>query len=150
VTPAFLFAVLLWEPVRRRSDELQASGTAPYQAVQQAAAELLARQVQRVALPRRFSTPMQEIWALQSRFGNTRGRRPQRLLAHPRFRAAYDFMLLRTAAGEADPELATWWTALQDGAEDAPPPSAPGSSRRRGRRGGRRGGRRKAAPVEGE
>ncbi len=150
VTPAFLFAVLLWEPVRLRSDELQASGTAPYQAVQQAAAELLARQVQRVALPRRFSTPMQEIWALQSRFGNTRGRRPQRLLAHPRFRAAYDFMLLRTAAGEADPELATWWTALLDGAEDAPPPSAPGSSRRRGRRGGRRGGRRKAAPVEGE
>ena len=150
VTPAFLFAVLLWEPVRRRSDELQASGTAPYQAVQQAAAELLARQVQRVALPRRFSTPMQEIWALQSRFGNTRGRRPQRLLAHPRFRAAYDFMLLRTAAGEADPELAKWWTALKDGAEEAPPPSAPGSSRRRGRRGGRRGGRRKAAPVEGE
>ncbi len=146
VTPAFLFAVLLWEPVRRRAEALQAEGAPAFQGIQLAAGELLGKQLQRVALPRRFSTPMQEIWSLQARFSNTRGKRPQRLLAHPRFRAAYDFMLLRAAAGEADPELAKWWTALQEGAVDAQPASEPGSARRRGRR---RRGRRKAAPAEG-
>jgi poly(A) polymerase len=148
VTPAYLFAVLLWEPVRRRSAALQADGEAAYPAVQRAAAELLSRQVARVSLPRRFSTPMQEIWALQSRFQYTRGKRPHRLLTHPRFRAAYDFMLLRATSGEADPDLAAWWTAFIDGNGEAPAPSKPAGSRRRGRRGGRR--RRKPAVAEGE
>jgi len=149
VTPAFLFAVLLWEPVRQRAEVLQADGTAPHQAIQQAASEVLSRQLECVALPRRFSTPMQEIWLLQPRFGHTRGKRPQRLLAHPRFRAAYDFMLLRASAGEADPELAAWWTDLQEGSAEAPPPAPNAEKRRRPRR--RRGGRRsKAAPAEAE
>jgi len=140
VTPAFLFAVLLWEPVRQRAEQLQADGTAPHQAIQQASAEVLSRQLERVALPRRFSTPMQEIWLLQPRFGHTRGKRPQRLLAHPRFRAAYDFMLLRASAGEADPELAAWWTGLQDGDAGAPPPGDAEKRRRpRRRRRSRRG-----------
>lgn len=149
VTPAFLFAVLLWEPVRQRADALQAGGAAPYQAIQQAAGEVVSRQLERVSLPRRFSTPMQEIWALQSRFTNTRGKRPKRLMAHPRFRAAYDFLLLRTQAGESDPELADWWTALQESDGSAPPPAEPGTARRRSRRGGRRR-RRKPATTEGE
>ena len=149
VTPAFLFAVLLWEPVRQRAEDLKSAGEQPYQAMQKAAGELLARQVQRVALPRRFSTPMQEIWSLQARFGNTRGKRPKRLLAHPRFRAAYDFLLLRAEAGEADPELATWWTQYQDGNVDAPPPTPPGTRSRRSRRGGRRR-RSRPAAVDGE
>jgi poly(A) polymerase len=149
VTPAFLFAVLLWEPVRQRANELQADGEAPYPAVQRAAGELLSRQVDKVALPRRFSAPMQEIWALQSRFQHTRGKRPQRLLTHPRFRAAYDFMLLRAEAGEADPALAQWWTEYQAGNAEAPPESKPGSGKRRGRRGGRRR-RRKPESAAGE
>ena len=146
VTPAFLFAVLLWEPVRRRSDTLRADGVAPYHAIQQAAGEVVANQLERVSLPRRFSTPMQEIWALQSRFVNRRGKRPKRLLAHPRFRAAYDFLLLRAASGEAEQELADWWTAFQDNDADAPAPSVPGTSRRRPRR--RR--RRKPSSAESE
>ncbi|MCB1775284.1 MAG: polynucleotide adenylyltransferase PcnB, partial [Gammaproteobacteria bacterium] len=149
VTPAFLFAVLLWEPVRQRATQLQADGEAPFPAVQRASAELLSRQVERVALPRRFSTPMQEIWALQSRFQHTRGKRPQRLMAHPRFRAAYDFLLLRAESGEADPDLAQWWTNCQDGDVEAPPESKPGSGKRRGRRGGRRR-RRKPESAAGE
>lgn len=149
VTPAFLFAVLLWEPVRQRAEELQAGGTAPHQAIQQAAAEVLSRQLTRVALPRRFSTPMQEIWSLQPRFAHTRGKRPARLLTHPRFRAAYDFMLLRADSGEADPELAAWWTALQEGDSETPPPSKPESASRRPRR-RRRGRRSPAASAEGE
>ncbi len=148
VTPAFLFAVLLWEPVRRRAEQKQAAGTAAYEAIQQAAAELLPQQLQQVALPRRFSIPMQEIWMLQPRFNNTRGKRPQRLMGHPRFRAAYDFLVLRAAAGEADPALARWWTERQAGEAETTPPAV-GPERRRGRR-GRRGRRPKAAPTEGE
>lgn len=114
VTPAFMFAVLLWEPVRCRAAQLERDGLAPYPALQQAAAETVSKQVQRVAIPRRYSAPMNEIWALQTRFGFRRGKRPQRTLSHPRFRAAYDFLLLRAAAGEVDNELAQWWTDYQN------------------------------------
>ncbi len=148
VTPAFLFAVLLWEPVRQRAEVLQAKGDAPYQAVMRAASEVVSRQIERVSLPRRFSTPMQEIWALQARFTNTKGKRPSRLMAHPRFRAAYDFLLLRAASGEADPELADWWTKFQEGNAEAPAPTESGSAGRRSSRRRRR--RRKPAAVEGE
>lgn len=146
VTPAFLFAVLLWEPVRQRVEALQAADVPPFQAVQKASGEIVSRQVGRVAIPRRFSTPMQEIWSLQFRFPQIRGKRPMRMLAHPRFRAAYDFLLLRASAGEADPELAAWWTDFQEG--KAPTTSAveeAGEGRRRPRRGRRR--RRKPASV---
>jgi len=114
VTPAFLFAVLLWEPVRHRAERLQAEGMAPYPAIQQAASEVMQKQVNYVAIPRRFSTPMREIWSLQSRFANAKGKRPGRLLSHPRFRAAYDFLLLRAESGEADPAQAEWWTRFQE------------------------------------
>ena len=115
VTPAFLFAVLLWEPLRRMAEQLERDeGMAPYPAIQQAAGWVIERQVQRVAIPRRFTTPMREIWSLQPRFHHIKGKRPARLLAHPRFRAGYDFLLLRAEAGEADPELAAWWTRYQE------------------------------------
>jgi poly(A) polymerase len=149
VTPAFLFAVLLWEPVRRRAGELEEQGGAPYQVMQQAAAEVVSRQVARIALPRRFATPMQEIWTLQARFPNTRGKRPGRLLSHPRFRAAYDFLLLRAESGEADPALAQWWTEFQEGKADTLAPAAEAAPARRSR-GGRRRRRRKPASAGGE
>ena len=114
VTPAFLFAVLLWEPVRLRANELMAEGEAPLPAMQQAGSEIVASQVQQVSIPRRYSLPMREIWGLQHRFTQRNGKRPQRLLGHPRFRAAYDFLLLRSEAGEVDPELARWWTEFQE------------------------------------
>ena len=147
VTPAFLFAVLLWEPVRQGAEALQAHDVAPYQALQQSAAEVISRQIAHVSIPKRFSTPMQEIWVMQSRFEQTRGKRPQRLLGHPRFRAAYDFLLLRASAGEADQALADWWTEFQEGNADAPAPSEPAKGRRRSRRGGRR---KRQAPAESE
>ena len=142
VTPAFLFAALLWEPVRQLAAELEADGLHPSEALRQASFEVVEDQVKRVALPRRFSTPMIEIFQLQSRFLQRQGKRPQRLMEHPRFRAAYDFFVLRAQAGEADLEVATWWTELQAGNPVAPPPSTPGSGsgngrRRRRRRGGR-------------
>lgn len=136
VTPAFLFAVLLWEPVRRRAERAMAAGTAPIPAIQDAAAEVVLNQLQHVSLPKRFSMPMREIWSMQPRFEQRGGKRPQRLLQHPRFRAAYDFLLLRAEAGEADKELAEWWTQFQtvDESERGAMAPTPAAKRRRRRR----------------
>ncbi len=98
-----------------------------------------------VALPKRFSVPMREIWQMQLRMGNRRGRQPHKLMTHPRFRAAYDFLLLRAESGEADPELARWWTEFQAMAPEArdqmtaqvQDPQAPRTGKRRRRRRGR-------------
>jgi poly(A) polymerase len=139
VTPAFLFAALLWEPVRQIARRLEAEGIHPSEALRRACDEVVDEQVKRVALPRRFSTPMIEIFQLQPRFTQRQGKRPQRLLTHPRFRAAYDFLVLRAQVGEVEQELADWWTQLQAGDPLAPPPASPGSGRRRRRRRGGRG-----------
>jgi poly(A) polymerase len=141
VTPAFLFAALLWEPVRQIAQQLEAEGVHSSDALRRASEEVVDEQVKRVALPRRFSTPMIEIFQLQPRFTQRQGKRPQRLLTHPRFRAAYDFLVLRAQVGEVEQELADWWTQLQVGDPIAPPPASPGSGRRRRRRGGRGRGR---------
>ncbi|MDE2196687.1 MAG: polynucleotide adenylyltransferase PcnB [Gammaproteobacteria bacterium] len=113
VTPAFLFAALLWEPVRQQAAGLQAQGVHPSEALRRAADEIVSEQITRVALPRRFATPMIEIYQMQPRFAQREGKRPLRLLSHPRFRAAYDFLVLRAEAGEVERELADWWTQLQ-------------------------------------
>ncbi len=139
VTPFFLFAVLLWEPVRRRAEVLEEQGMTAFDAMHVAAEEICARQVTTVALPRRFSTPMREVWQLQPRFEQRTGKRAMRLLAHPRFRAAYDFLILRAETGEADPDLAAHWMKLQesDAATQQAMLSQPekrGGSRRRNRR----------------
>lgn len=133
VTPAFLFAVLLWEPVRQMSEKLMADGLPPYPALQQSAGNLLEQQVKKVTIPRRFSTPMREIWGLQPRFENTKGKRPTRLMGHPRFRAAYDFLLLRAESGEADKKLADWWTNYIEQNTDAVEQPAPVKKSRRRR-----------------
>jgi len=138
VTPAFLFAVLLWEPVRQRFEELLAENAAPEEAMFQAAGELAACQQPLVALPKRFALPMREIWALQPRLEQNEGKRPYRLLTHPRFRAAYDFLLLRAEAGEVEPDLAEWWTRFQEANDrvraEMTGRSTKGHSRRRRRR----------------
>ncbi len=138
VTPAFLFAVLLWEPMRRRMQQLVSGGRVPALASHQAADEVVARQIQRVSIPRRFTVPMREIWHLQHRLENPKGRRPRRLLSHPRFRAGYDFLLLRAQAGEVDQAIADKWTDLQERVVDQSQQQslspAPNRARRRGRR----------------
>ncbi len=115
VTPAFLFAALLWEPVRERAAQLRTEGADEQVATQQAADEVLARQIERVSIPRRFSVPMREIWQLQWRLARPGGKRAWRLAAHPRFRAGYDFLLLRAESGEIEPAMAEWWTRFQEG-----------------------------------
>jgi poly(A) polymerase len=113
VAPAFLFAVLLWEPVRLRYQKLLDEGAPSAEAMALASHEVATAQQRQVAIQKRFALPMREIWALQPRLERRQGKRPLALLGHPRFRAAYDFLLLRAEAGEADPELAQWWTQFQ-------------------------------------
>jgi poly(A) polymerase len=125
VTPAFLFAVFLWQPVRERAALLEAEGQHTAQALQHAGSQIIAEQAQVMATPRRFSMPMREIWMLQLRLEQKGGRRSMRVLEHPRFRAAYDFLLLRGEAGEVSKEICDWWTEFQEtrpeqGAEQAP------------------------------
>jgi poly(A) polymerase len=131
VTPAFLFAIFLWEPVRERAAQLQAKGQQPAQAMQHASAEVIAEQAAIMATPRRFSLPMREIWMLQLRLEQKGGRRSQRVLAHPRFRAAYDFLLLRCESGEVPGEIGAWWTAAQESQAGSSEPPAPVKRRRR-------------------
>jgi len=114
VTPAFLFAALLWEPVRLAAMGFESRGAVPVEALHLAASDIFAQQVQHVALPKRFALQTREIWALQPRFNYIKGKRPERLLTHPRFRAAYDFLCLRADCGEEDEALAQWWTDYQD------------------------------------
>jgi poly(A) polymerase len=113
VTPAFLYAALLWEPLRQAMAGQEAEAMGEIQALQQAAYAVESQQLARTALPKRFGVPMREIWTLQLRLRRTTGLRPLRLLEHPRFRAAYDFMLLRRDAGEDIGELCQWWTEFQ-------------------------------------
>ncbi|MCB1768175.1 MAG: polynucleotide adenylyltransferase PcnB [Candidatus Competibacteraceae bacterium] len=110
VNPAFLFAALLWEPLREQARRLQADGVDEYAALQEAADVVIREQSQRVVLPRRYSLPMREIWELQPRLTQITGKRPLRLATQPRFRAAYDFLMLRADADEQAAELADWWT----------------------------------------
>ncbi|GAB3679267.1 polynucleotide adenylyltransferase PcnB [Salinisphaera aquimarina] len=140
VTPAFIFAALLWPAVRERAATLEREGTPPAPALASAQSQVVGRQVQLVAIPKRFSIPMREIWQLQPRFHRRRGKQASRLIAHPRFRAAYDFLLLRAQTGEVDTELAEWWTQAQDDPSTPTPGSGAGSTptNRRKRRGGRR------------
>jgi poly(A) polymerase len=113
VTPAFLFAALLWPAYCRELAVLQKQGVDVAVAQQRAADRVTLHQAERIALPRRFSLPMQEIWLLQPRFQQRLRKRVFRLLAHPRFRAAFDFLELR---GAGSPELAAdiaFWREAQ-------------------------------------
>jgi poly(A) polymerase len=148
VTPAFLFALLLWGGVRDRAERAIAGGAEVLHAWADAGDAVIAEQAQRVAVPRRFSLVMEEIWALQPRFEQRMKKRVMRFLSHPRFRAAYDFLVLRAEADPALAELAQWWADAQSAdpetlgdmitqpvaAAPATPGAKPAAKRRRRRR----------------
>ena len=117
-SPGFLFACLLWPQVQRRWQEIQAEGEKPIPALYIAMDEVLEAQRELLAIPRKLDGMIKEIWALQPRFEQRAGSRPFRLLEHPRFRAGYDFLLIRAESGEAAQELGDWWTAFQDADEN--------------------------------
>ncbi len=120
VTPAFIFAALLWPVVHQKMrhilesdlpDEYQSTEMA---ALHAAATDVIQQQVQHTAIPRRFQMSMREIWELQLRLPKHNGKRAQKLVEHPRFRAAYDFLLLREHSGEISAGLGQWWTDYQE------------------------------------
>ncbi|ATS21049.1 MULTISPECIES: polynucleotide adenylyltransferase PcnB [Xanthomonas] len=113
VSPAFLFALLLWPAFCRTLMGLQAQGVQPEDAQRRAADRVTLHQLERVALPRRFSLPMQEIWLLQTRFSSRQRKRVFRTLSHPRFRAAFDFLVLRQFASPDHAADVEFWREAQ-------------------------------------
>ncbi|MCZ6665442.1 MAG: polynucleotide adenylyltransferase PcnB [Gammaproteobacteria bacterium] len=114
VTPAFLIAALLWDTVDNERQKLEAGGVDATDALSIAADKLLSEQVARLAVPRRFTQVTREIWALQLRLPKRTRKRVAKMIEHPRFRAAYDFLELRAESGEPVQELYEWWTEYQD------------------------------------
>ncbi len=114
VIPAFLFACLLWDPVRADKDKLQDTGMDPRRAWSIATTDAIRDQAQHVAIPKRLAIVVKEIWALQSRLERRTPRSINMTLQHRRFRAAYDFLFLRTKANEIDPKIVDWWTRIQE------------------------------------
>jgi len=114
VTPAFLFAALLWHPLEKERRRLEAEGMAPDDAMHKASSRVIREQTRRVSIPKRFTEGVREIWSLQARMERVRGKRALRLMENNRFRAAFDFLALRGRTGEADPELVAWWKGLLD------------------------------------
>ena len=118
ITPMFLYAVFLWPAIERLADRFKAEQDASdYEAMNEAMYRVVNEQTARTSLPKRFSIPMKEMLVLQRRFAVRKGIRAARLLEHKRFRAAYDFLVLRARCGEVEQELADWWTEVQQADE---------------------------------
>ncbi|MFA7664546.1 MAG: polynucleotide adenylyltransferase PcnB [Burkholderiaceae bacterium] len=145
ISPGFLFATLLWEPVSTRWRKAVADGTPAVPALADAIDSVLHAQGSQLAITRRYLADMREIWMMQPRFERRSGRAPWGLVEHMRFRAGYDFLLLRCEAGELPDEIGRWWTDFQ-GADNEqrqaliasaqahrPPGSGSGSRKRRRR-----------------
>jgi len=136
ITPMFLYALFLWFPIRALASRLESEGWNAGQAMLEASQRIVA--TQQTAFPRRFSSPMKELLNMQWRFAERHGGRAQRLLEHKRFRAAYDFLMLRATCGEVDRETAAWWTDIQTMPDEARDQLLNVKRQGRRRRGGRR------------
>src|SRR5256714_6620671 len=139
VSPAFLFAALLWHEVLAAWKAREARGERSMPALESAMDDVLETQCAKLAITRKLTATMREIWSMQPRFEMRSGQRPYRLLESPRFRMAYDFLAVRAASGEAAADLEAWWRAFQ--AADAEtrkamllPDGGPRKRRRRRRR----------------
>lgn len=139
ISPGFLFAALLWHEVLAHWNKRKAKNEIAIPALFAAMSDVLDRQAEKLAITKRLVGDIKEIWSLQPRFEQRSGKRPYGLLGHPRFRAGYDFMLLRAQTGEIDASLGDWWTRFieSDGAAQealiagAPKDHAPAKKRRR-------------------
>ncbi|WP_274570814.1 polynucleotide adenylyltransferase PcnB [Neisseria leonii] len=113
VSVGFVLAALLWQPLEQMWRQQRERGEKAVPALNTAIARLREQIEKGWGVPQKFAATMREIWVLQPQFENRKGARPYRLLAQPRFRAAYDFLVLRAQLGEVPQELADWWTAFQ-------------------------------------
>jgi poly(A) polymerase len=115
VSPGFLFATLLWHDMQQRWQQYTENGEYPMPALHRAMDDVLDMQTEKLAIHKRFSADMREIWGLQLRLEKRSGRSALKLLEHQRFRAGYDFLLLRCESGELDASVGQWWTEFIDG-----------------------------------
>jgi poly(A) polymerase len=161
VTPTFLFALLLYGPIAGIIEATPPERWHELATILEACDRATREAQSRLAIPKRFSLGVREMFALQPRLEHPRGRRALRVLEHPRLRAAYDLLVLRSEFGLAPKEMAQWWTRLQEVSPEergrmadalagsprtaAGPGEGTGTPRRRSRR-RRRGGRGRAAP----
>ena len=140
ISPGFLFATLLWHDVLAKWEAIKAAGERPTPALYQAMDEVLDVQAEKLAITRRTAGDIKDIWALQPRFEQRSGKRPYGVLEQPRFKASYDFLLLRAESGEVENELAQWWTDFLNHDGDAraamllPPKPDEAKKRRRRKR----------------
>jgi poly(A) polymerase len=111
--PSFLFATLLWHEVLGAWEHTQKEAP-PIPALYLAMNQVIDIQAEKLAIHNRFVATMKEIWSMQPRFEQRAGKRPFGLLTHPRYRAGYDFMLLRCESGELPMEMGEWWTVFAD------------------------------------
>lgn len=120
VTPAFFYAAMLWYPLSQRADDIALeSGLSSYDAYYAAMGDVMEQQCRSISIPRRFSTITKDIWQLQLRFERNRGTRAFKFIEHPKFRAAYDLLLLRAdAEGGAIAKHAAWWKSFVEGSEE--------------------------------
>ncbi len=135
VSPGFLFAALLWHQVLEKWRAYEAAGEHSIPALHLAADDVLNSQSEKLALQRKIGADMREIWAMQPRFERRTGKAPYKLIEHLRFRASYDFLLLRSASGELDAEIGEWWRNFVDAdpteRENVPPPARSSESSRK-------------------
>jgi poly(A) polymerase len=136
--PSFLFATLLWHEVLKAWETYKQSHP-PIPALYMAMDEIINAQAKKMAIHNRFTATMKEIWAMQPRFEQRAGKRPYALLTHPRYRAGYDFLLLRCESGEIDMELGEWWTEFADASTERRtamllPDTSPKKRRKRNRK----------------
>jgi poly(A) polymerase len=149
VTPTFLFALLLYGPIAGLIEAMPPERWHELSTILEACDRATREASARIAIPKRFALGVREMFALQPRLEHPRGRRALRLLEHPRFRAAYDLLLLRAESGLAPDPMAQWWTRIQEvsveergrmadalagGAGTRGPPAARRRRRRRGPR----------------
>ena len=119
VSPGFLYAVLLWPVVQDQLNKVLANKRIPpITALHEVASNVISEQVKRTSIPKRFSTNIREIWELQFRLTRRPGNKAQQLVEHPRFRAAYDLLVLREKSGEDLEGMGSWWTEYQDASVD--------------------------------
>lgn len=112
VTIAFLYAVLLWPAFKEKIDSIDMKRP-NFERINEEAQKVLKEQSQVITIPKRFAFAIKDIWSYQYRLPKRNGKSADWLLGQRRFRAAFDFLLLREACGEIKPGLGDWWQNYQ-------------------------------------
>jgi len=114
ITPYYLLAFMLWPDVEERAQHYIAGGKTVPESLILASDSVMSEQLKAISIPKRISGPMKELWQLQPRLEQFRGKRALKLMEGRRFRAAYDFLCLRSTVDDRLKPLASWWTDVQE------------------------------------